>query len=165
MVRDHEAAVQLERATVKDVVRSAATPPAQLAIEGSIAGLPPGERRQVAISLANADGIVGLDLDLAFDSRALTIVDIQSTGIAAGYGVAHREADGKERIVVYGIAPLSGSGSVLLVTVEGNRSSGRVPSFSVSGTANEGAIPVKPSGPGRPSRTPRTSADREGSAR
>jgi hypothetical protein len=165
---DRELAARLRADAPSLPVRSAASPAARLSIEGSLDGIRPGERRQVAIAVANADGIVALDLDLTLDPASLSLVEIQATGLGTGYGVARREtSDGKHRIAAYGVTPLSGSGSVLLVTVEGRGKTGRADSLQVSGTANEGGIPLKPSAAARPNRTPRTPArtEREGSAR
>jgi hypothetical protein len=101
-----------------------------------------GERRQLTITIANADGILGLDLKLSYDATWMTIVGVSSTGIATGWGVAHADLAGTDRISTYGVAPLAGTGAVLTVTVEGRAGKGRAIPLGLSAVANEGAIPL-----------------------
>jgi hypothetical protein len=90
-----------------------------------------------------ADGILGLDLDAAYDPSRISIVGIQTTGIGTGLAPVQSSRDGTLGIAAFGIAPLSGSGPALTITVEGRRPTGGVGALRISGAANEGAIPLR----------------------
>jgi hypothetical protein len=141
MVSDRALAAQLTPDIVKRAERTPAGP-AELSVGEWTGALRAGERRQVTISLANADGILGLDLVLKYDPTRVAIKAVDATGIGTGQTVVQNSAAGTTRIAMYGVLPLSGSGAVLNVTVEGVKSSGAKPPLTVSGLANEGAIPL-----------------------
>jgi hypothetical protein len=140
MARDQEVAEQFRREGVPhEIERSAASPPAELSLSGWKA-LRAGEPRQVTVRLRNADGILGLDLRLEYDSSRLAIVGVQATGIGSGLSLARSDQEGTYRIAAYGVVPLSGSGPLLTVTVEALRDTGRRDAPTIGGVANEGAI-------------------------
>ena len=97
----------------------------------------------MTIDLRGADGILGLDLALKYDPSRIAIVAVDPSGIGSGLNVAHGELSGTHRISAYGVLPLSGSGSVMTVTIEGLRPTGRQLPLTVTGTANEGGIPLR----------------------
>jgi hypothetical protein len=143
MVSDQGLAAQLTPEVVRRGVPVQLSPQADLTIGGWTSPLKAGERRQLTINLANADGILGLDLVLKYDPSRIRILGVGTTGIGAGQNLAQADAAGTCRIAAYGLLPLAGSGPVLTVTVEGVRATGaRVP-LTVSGQANEGAIPLR----------------------
>jgi len=131
------------RAQPEPAPRSKSLPPAEVSID-RLLPLRPGERRDLTIRLENADGILGIDFDLRFDPSRVRIVGIQTSGIAAGWGLAHSDRPGGlHRITTYGMLPLSGSGALAIVTVEGLGEAGPVQPMQIEGTANEGAIPLR----------------------
>jgi hypothetical protein len=141
MVSDQALAAQLTPEIVPRTERRASGA-AQLSIGGWTAPLKAGERRQLTINLANADGILGLDLVLKYDPSRIRIVGVVTTGIGAGQNLAQADAAGTCRIAAYGVLPLAGTGAVLTVTIEGVRTTGAKVPLTVSGRANEGAIPL-----------------------
>jgi len=123
--------------------RSPFLPPAEVSIDRPLP-LRPGERRDLTIRLENADGILGIDFDVRFDPSRLRIVGIKTAGIAAEWGLAHSDREGGvHRITTYGMMPLSGSGTLAIVTVEGIGEAGPVLPLQIEGKANEGAIPLR----------------------
>jgi hypothetical protein len=126
-----------------EVVRDPLAPAAVISIDALTLPLRPGERRQLAIRIAGADGILGLDLSLKYDRSRLAIVGVEPAGIAMGWGVAHLAQAGTHRISAYGVSPLAGDGAVLNVTVEARAGTGRDTQLELSAAANEGAIPLR----------------------
>jgi hypothetical protein len=126
-----------------EAVRSPASPPAEVSIDRLTTPLGPGERRQLTVHLENADGILGLDLNLRYDASRIKIVGVQPTGIATGWGLAHSDRPGFHRITTYGVQPLVGSGAAAIVTVEGIADGGRAMPIQIDGIANEGTIPLR----------------------
>ena len=116
---------------------------AVLSMNGSAGVLRAGERRQVTISLQNADGILGLDLSLGYDASRIRIVDVAGTGLGTSFIWAKAGQGETYRVAGYGIDPLSGSGPVLTVTIEALRNGGVPNLLSVQASANEGAIPLE----------------------
>jgi len=150
-------------ATEPKVVRSPASPPADVSIDRITTPLRRGEQRPLTIRLDNADGILGLDLSLRYDATRIRIVGVQPTGIATGWGLAHSDRQGIHRITTYGVQPLVGSGAAVVVTVEGIADSGGVAPIQIDAVANEGTIPVriKRASPDRGEELPKTpSTDR-----
>jgi hypothetical protein len=141
MVSDQALAAQL----TPDIANRTASRPAgtaEMSIGEWTRPLRAGERRQVTISLANADGILGLDLVLKYDPSRVAIKGVDATGIGTGQTVVQNSAAGATRIAMYGVLPLSGSGAILNVTLEGVKPSGAKLPLTVSARANEGAIPL-----------------------
>jgi hypothetical protein len=126
-----------------EIDASKSSPASEVSIDRITTPLARGERRQLTVRLENADGILGLDLKLSYDASRLRIVNVEPTGIATGWGVAHGDRQGTHRITTYGVQPLSGSGTALIVTVEGLSSVGRATPVQIDGVANEGAIPLR----------------------
>jgi hypothetical protein len=126
-----------------DAVRNPASPPAEVSIDRFTTPLRQGERRELTIRLDNADGILGLDLDLRYDATRIKIVGVRPTGIATGWGLAHSDQRGAHRITTYGVQPLAGSGTAIIVTVEGIASAGSAMPIQIDGIANEGTIPLR----------------------
>ncbi len=116
---------------------------AELSLNGWATPLRAGERRELTIDLRNADGILGLDLGLTYDPSRIKIVEVATAGIGAGFSLAHADLVGTHKIAVFGVVPMSGSGYVLTVTVEALRNTGNNPPLQLSGTANEGGIPIR----------------------
>ncbi len=127
----------------KDAVRNPASPPAEVSIDRFTTPLRFGERRELTIRLDNADGILGLDLDLKYDATRIKIVGVRPAGIATGWGLAHADGRGAHRITTYGVQPLAGSGTAIIVTVEGAASAGSAMPIQIDGIANEGTIPLR----------------------
>jgi hypothetical protein len=140
-----------DRALVEQLKRMGAPPvierrPGMAAAELSLSGwkqLRAGERRQLTVDLRNADGILGLDLVLRYDASRLAIVGVQAAGIGSALSVARADQRGTQRIAAYGYAALSGSGSILTITVEGLKSTGRQLPPTIGGVANEGAVQLR----------------------
>jgi hypothetical protein len=87
--------------------------------------------------------ILALDLSLKYDPSRISIVAVEPAGIGSGLNVAHGDQGDAHKISAYGVLPLSGSGSVLRITIEALNPTGvRVP-LTVNGTANEGRIPLR----------------------
>jgi len=126
-----------------DVVRNPNAGPADLTVSGWMKQLRAGETREVTINLKNADGIRALDLLVTYDPSRIAIVGARSTGIADGYSVVEGDAQGTHRIAAYGILPMSGSGSTLILTVKAKKNAGAELPIEISGSANEGGIPVR----------------------
>jgi hypothetical protein len=127
------------------VVRSPAAPPAEVSIDRLTPALRPGEQRSLTVRLDNADGILGIDFNLRYDPSRIRIVGVQPAGIAAGWGLAHSDrSGGVHRITTYGMAALTGSGTAMIVTVEGIGEAGAAMPMQIEGIANEGAIPLRP---------------------
>jgi hypothetical protein len=101
-----------------------------------------GERRQLTVDLRDADGILGLDLVLRYDPSRVAIVGVQAAGIGSAMSVTRADRNGTERIAAYGYGALSGSGSILTITVEGLKNTGGPPP-TIGGVANEGAVPLR----------------------
>jgi hypothetical protein len=157
IARDREMAANYKKnGAPRQVERLAGTPPADLSLSGWNKPLKAGERRKLTVDLRNADGILGLDLGLAYDPSRIAIVNVQAAGIGSGLSLAHSDQRGTLRIAAYGYAALSGSGSILTVTVEALKNTGNDSPLAVGGTANEGAIPLRVNGrAGAPSTRPR----------
>ena len=71
------------------------------------------------------------------------MVGVNATGIGSALSVARADHHGTRRIAAYGYAALSGSGSILTITVEGLNNKGRQMSPTIGGVANEGGIPLR----------------------
>jgi hypothetical protein len=147
MAADQLLAAQFQKTAPRQVERSAGSPPAELSLSGWRTPLGVGQKRQVTINLRHADGILGLDLSLTYDPSRIAIVGVQSAGIGSQCGVEHADQGGTHRIAAYGVLPLSGSGSVLTVTVEALKDVGRQAPLNIGGgVANEGLIPLQVQG-------------------
>jgi hypothetical protein len=143
LIRDLEIADRFRREGAPPVIERR---PGTAAAELSLVGWKPlraGERRQLTVELRNADGILGLDLVLRYDPSRLAIVGVQGTGIGSALSVARADQHGMQRIAAYGYAALSGSGSILTITVEGLNDKGRQLPPTIGGVANEGGIPLR----------------------
>jgi hypothetical protein len=138
---DEKKAMAADKPTA-EVERSTSTPPAEISIDRIGTPLARGERRQLAVRIDNTDGILGLDLNLGYDASRIRVLDVQPVGIASGWGLAHADRQGTHRITTYGVQPLTGSGTVLIVTVEGIAIAGPQTPIQIDGVANEGAIPL-----------------------
>jgi hypothetical protein len=141
--RDQALAEELRREGVPVTVeRPAGIAPAELSL-GGWKPLRSGDRRQLTVDLRNADGILGLDLTLAYDASRIAIVGVQAAGIGSKLSLAQSDGKGTVRIAGYGVVPLSGSGPVLTITVEALGNTGRQEPLRISGVANEGGIPLR----------------------
>ena len=142
MLEDRKSAELLGRAARRPALRRLVAGPAEVSLGGWTSALRAGARREVTIDLRNADGILGLDLSLGYDSSRIAIVSVEASGIASGDSVARSVKNGTCRVATYGVLPLSGSGSVLTVTIEALKTVGGQAPVTIRGTANEGRIPL-----------------------
>jgi hypothetical protein len=141
--KDLEVAARLSRdAAPMRIERGAGTPPAAISVSGW-KPLRAGEQRLLTVDLRNSDGILGLDLTMQYDPSRVEIVAVEATGVGSALSLAQGCENGTCRIAAYGIAPLSGSGPVLTVTVKALRDTARLDAPSIGGAANEGAIPMR----------------------
>jgi hypothetical protein len=107
-----------------------------------------GERRQVAVYIDNADGILGMDFELAYDPAEVSIVEVKPIGLAAAHQLAANDRGGRYLGSLFGTQPLQGSGQLLIMTVEARRAIRRLP-FGIKAQANEGQIPLRIRGSAR----------------
>jgi hypothetical protein len=90
-----------------------------------------------------------LDLVLRYDPSRLAIVGVQAAGIGSALSVVRADQRGTQKIAAYGYGALSGSGSILTITVEGLKNKGPQQPPTIGGVANEGAVPLEVRGIGR----------------
>jgi hypothetical protein len=143
VIRDREAA---ERLRGEGAPLAVERPAGMQAAEISLVGWKPlraGERAELTVDLRNADGILGLDLVLRYDPSRLAVIDVKAAGIGSALSMARADRQGTHRIAAYGYAALSGSGSILTITVEGLSNKGRQLPPTIGGVANEGGIPLR----------------------
>jgi hypothetical protein len=143
MAADQKLAAQLAQQPPILEAQRAAGVSAELSLGGLTTPLRSGERRVLTVDLRNADGILGLDLGLRYDPSRIKIMGVATAGIGSGFSLAQAELVGAQKIAAFGVVPLSGSGSVLTVTVEALKNTGNKPPLQLSGTANEGGIPIR----------------------
>jgi len=133
-------------AQLKKLAAERATAPSALALlsmEGARGGLAEGERRRIELKISGAEGILGLDLAMGYDSTRIRIVGVETLGLGSGLQLMHSEGGGTLRIGMFGPLPLRGSGALLAVTVEAVKAVRGGVEVQVSGQANEGAIPLR----------------------
>ena len=83
-------------------------------------------------------------IKLFFQRRTkIRILSVQAAGIASGFNVVGADRGGSYQLAAYGVVPLSGSGSLLSITVEALEQGGRRPTLTITGVANEGGIPLR----------------------
>jgi hypothetical protein len=148
---EEQAAVKADRIAAEkfrlnppvQIVRNAGDAPAALTLTGSNAPLKAGETRQYTINLSNADGILALDLAFRYDPAQITVVGVSATGIGSALNVAHGDLNGSHLVSAYGVLPLSGSGSALTVTIQAVKTVGARLPMTITGTANEGKVPLQ----------------------
>jgi len=140
---DRQLAAQFAEETPSKQPKRAAGLRAELSLGATATPLRAGERREFTIDVRNADGILGLDLSLRYDPSRIKIIGIAPTGIGSGFSVVNSDLAGVQKIAGFGVVPLSGSGSVVTVTVEALKNTGNQPPLQISGTANEGGIPLR----------------------
>jgi len=116
---------------------------ALLSLDGWSKPLAAGSRRTLLVTVRNADGIEGLDLDLGFDPARLSIVSVETDGIGADHTAIAHQAGGSARVAVYGPVPLSGSGTVVKITVEARTDLGRTLPMTIGAEANEGRVSLR----------------------
>jgi hypothetical protein len=121
------------------------TGPAVLSLVGGSRPFAAGETRSLRVNLASADGIEALDLVLRYDPAAIVLEDVRSEGFASGFTLTTHDEAGVRRIALYGVTPLEGSGTALVITVRALRAGGGdggEPLLRLQGQANEGRIPM-----------------------
>jgi arylsulfatase A-like enzyme len=108
-------------------------------------------RLEIVLDVKHSDGILGLDLELAYDAARVTIVGLRTIDLASEFSMASNDRDGRLRLGMFSVAPLEGSGSILAIEIEGS-GDGRSTPFHIDATANEGQIALRVSGnrDGRP---------------
>jgi len=95
----------------------------------------------VVFGLQRADGILGLDMNLHFDSEAIHIVGVTTSGIGSAWTSAGHENGSDYQIALFGVEALRGTGPFLKVTYTMTRPVDGVP-FGIAAQANEGQIPI-----------------------
>ena len=120
---------------------------ARLSLAGWPASAQPGKRYRVTVSIQNADGILGLDLELLYDRAELSILDVEPIGLAAMYSFSGNDVGGRYTGALYGTTALRGSGEILALTFE-TRTRAAHPPLRIRAQANEGEIPVSVRGTG-----------------
>jgi len=104
----------------------------------------------VMLGMQRADGILGLDMNLHFDTESINVVSVATTGISSAWTVVGHADGGNYQVGLFGVEALQGTGAFLKVTYNMTKSVGGLP-FGVAAQANEGQIPISWSG------VPRTS--------
>ena len=83
------------------------------------AGASPGFTVVVGLSIDDAAGMLGTDLVVTYDPAVVTATAVTTTGVSASHALTHNLAPaGMIRISLFGTTPLSGSGSLLAITIE-----------------------------------------------
>lgn len=108
------------------------------------AGAGAGAATWVSLVIDDAGGILGADLVIAYDPLVTQAVAVSTTSLTSGdVLVVNLAPPGLIRIALYGPSPLSGGGSLLLISF---RSTGPPGSHTgldlLSADLNEGAIPA-----------------------
>jgi hypothetical protein len=137
--------------------RAAASPGAILAADPASLDLPPGEQRQVAITLNDVQDLYGLELHLRFDPQVVQVVDQDQAadGVQAGLGnllsqpfVAVNRADNAAgtydfaATLVNPAPPASGSGIVVRLVIEGKAAGESPLAFTSAILANREAAEI-----------------------
>ena len=99
-------------------------------------------RDEVILRVADADAIVGLDLDLAYDPDRVRVVGIRTLDAARHFSVASNDANGHLRLGLFSPVALQGSGSFLSIEVKIDGKLRGAP-FEIKALANEGQIPLR----------------------
>jgi hypothetical protein len=113
-----------------------------LSLHGQTRLLAAGETRSLRVNLASADGIQALDLVLRYDPSAIVLEDVHPEGLASSFTLTSHDEAGVRRVGLYGVTPLTGSGTVLVVTVRALRATDGAAILRFEGAANEGLIPL-----------------------
>ncbi len=139
--RDRALAEDIARGAIpRSLTRSADRGPAVLWLQGW-APMKAGQTRVLTVALGDADGILGLDLLLAYRRSHLEVLRIEPAGIGSRFFLATADDAGQVRIAAYGYTALAGSGPVLEITVKALADTSEPP--TVDGDANEGGIPLR----------------------
>jgi len=128
-----------------------------------VAGAPaqnPDATWSVVLGMQRADGILGLDMNLHFDSEAIQITGITATGIGSAWTASGRADGGNYQVALFGIEALQGTGAFLKVTYNVTGSVNGLP-FGVAAQANEGRIPISWSGVPRATAEPQIRVDEQ----
>jgi hypothetical protein len=153
LANDQALAASLRSSAPVRITRDAAAGPAVLRLTGGPLQLAPGERATFTLDLRAADGIEAIDLELVYDPTRLTIVEAGKGRLAAGLELTQHDTGGDLRAGLWGVQALTGSGELLVITVEARGAiRGEIP-IEVRALANEGRIPLRAPafrGPGRP---------------
>jgi hypothetical protein len=150
---------------VAPVERDPSSPPAVLT---QVLDRGENGRGEVILRVSNGEAIVGLDLDLGYDTNQVRVVGIRTLDAAAHFSVASNDADGRLRLGMFSSVALEGAGAILSIEIEfvGER---RGAPFEIEARANEGQIPIRVRGgrTGEPSRRqpPVNSEVRRGASR
>jgi hypothetical protein len=107
------------------------------------------------LAIRDADGIEGLDLVVRFGRSGVRFKELRTVGIASSMTAVGNLVESGLKIALFGARPLSGSGSVLEITVTGESGAGVGTPTLFDASANEGLVPIavrpmpKPLGPAR----------------
>ena len=121
-----------------------AAPTAVLSMPHDAAG-GPGATVQVPISAAPADGILGIDMRIAYDYSVVQAQSVAASGIASGFAlIANLNNPGVIIISMYATSvPLSGSGEIARITFHVVANPGAASNLTfTSASINEGTIPA-----------------------
>ncbi len=95
---------------------------------------------EMVLGLAQADGIISLDLSLQYDPAIVTIESLTPVGLAELFAMdVNNTAAGEHAIALYCPAPMQGTGDFLVVRMRINGALTGLP-LDLTGVANEGAI-------------------------
>jgi hypothetical protein len=114
----------------------------------------------IVFGMQNADGILGLDMTLKYDSSVIQVNGVSTTGISSAYTAAGNKGESGYAVSLFGVEALRGSGSFLRVTYTVTGSATGAP-FSVAAQANEGQIPISWSGVPRTTKQPAIRVDEQ----
>jgi hypothetical protein len=93
------------------------------------------------LGMQRADGILGLDMTLHFDTEAIQIAGVTTTGISSAWTVAGHADGANYQVALFGIEALQGTGTFLKVTYSMTGNVNGLP-FTIAAQANEGQIPI-----------------------
>jgi len=112
----------------------------------------------VTLGLSRADGILGLDMNLTFETETVQVLGVTTTGISSAWTASGRADSGRYQVALFGVEALQGTGAFLKVTYSTTNNVTALP-FGVGAQANEGAIPISWSGVPRASTEPAVGVD------
>ena len=140
---DGQLALRLAGRPAPNVLRQPGSAPAELSIDQPARTLRRGERAELTVRLDNADGILGLDLSLTYDASRFAVAGVRTAGIASDFSLAQAGTEGRRKLAMYGMSPLTGSGPILTVTLEALGTALRPSPVKMTAVANEGRISVR----------------------
>ena len=105
-------------------------------------GLEPGHY-EVVFHISNADGILGMELDLGYDAKRIAVLGVETREIADPFSIATNDDGDRVRMAMFSTASMQGSGEMLVVEIEALTDEPPVAPFVIDAQANEGQIPLR----------------------